>query len=228
MSMRTPSADAAAPAGRDATARRWRRRSNARPDEILEAALAVFAERGFAAARMEDIAARAGVSKGTIYLYFADKESLFKALVEATATERLNEIFAAARDHTGSIADLLATLLRGITHFFATTDRVALPKVVIAESGNFPELARFHHDVVLRRVLDFVTGLIEEGQRRGEFRPMPAAHAARLVLAPIPFMLIWRTTFAQFEERPYDYAGLIECHIETLRRGFAPDDASVP
>ena len=211
----TATATATAPA-------RWRRRKDARPQEILEAAFAEFAEKGFAATRMDDIAARAGVTKGTIYLYFDGKESLFKALLQETAEAKLAEFLALANAHEGPVAPFIAQLLRGIGFFAATTDRAVLPKIVIAEAGNFPELARFHHDIVITRVLAFVTSLIVKGQARGEFRAMPPGHAARLLLAPIPFILIWRTTFAQFEKEPYDYAGLIEAHIATLLKGLAP------
>jgi AcrR family transcriptional regulator len=200
---------------------RWRRRKEARPQEILEAALAVFAEKGFAAARMDDIAARAGVTKGTIYLYFDGKEALFKALLQETADTRIAEFLALASAHDGPIGLFIAQLLKGIGTFVATTDRAVLPKIVIAEAGNFPELARFHHDIVISRVLGFITSLIEKGQARGEFRMMPAGHAARLLLAPIPFIVIWRTTFAQFEAQPYDYAGLIDAHVETFLKGIA-------
>lgn len=200
---------------------RWRRRKNARPQEILEAALAVFAGKGFAATRMDDIAARAGVTKGTIYLYFDSKEALFKALLRETADAKLAEFLALASAHEGPIAPFIAQLLRGIGTFVATTDRAVLPKIVIAEAGNFPELARFHHDLIVSRVLAFVTQMIVKGQERGEFRKMPPEHAARLLIAPIPFIVIWRTTFAQFDKAPYDYAGLIEAHIETFLKGIA-------
>lgn len=211
---------------KSAPAKRWRRRSGDRPQEILEAALTEFAARGFAGARMDDIAARAGVTKGTIYLYFDSKESLFKALLKQTAEVKLDEFAAAAAAYDGPIAPFLAQLLRGIGNFLATTDRIVLPKIVIAEAGNFPELARFHHEVVLSRALGFIGSLIAKGQARGEFRAMPVEHAARLVLAPIPLMLIWRTTFAPFDAKPYDYAGLIECHIQTLLKGLAADDGA--
>jgi AcrR family transcriptional regulator len=207
-------------------AKRWQRRSGARPDEILDAALTEFATKGFAGARMDDIAARAGVTKGTIYLYFDSKEALFKALLKDTAEPRLDELTRVADAHEGPVGPLIAQLLRFIGNFLATTDRVVLPKIVIAEAGNFPELARFHHEVILTRALGFVGSLIAKGQARGEFRPMPVEHAARLVLAPIPLMMIWRTTFAQFDRKPYDYAGLIECHIQTLLKGLAADDGA--
>src|SRR5262245_10903240 len=89
---------------------RWRRRAEARPQEILEAALAVFAERGFAAARMETIAARAGVSKGTLYLYFDSKEEIFKALLQTMLVSRIDEIAAQVRGQEGLVAPLIANV----------------------------------------------------------------------------------------------------------------------
>src|SRR5437868_6959113 len=108
---------------------RWKRRKDARPQEILEAALVVFAEKGFAAARMEDIAARARVSKGTIYLYFESKEAVFRALVREMLAPRLAQAAEMAREHHGSVADLLARVLRTLGHFLSTSDRVVLPKI---------------------------------------------------------------------------------------------------
>jgi AcrR family transcriptional regulator len=201
---------------------RWRRRKDARPQEILEAALAVFAEKGFAAARMDDIARRAGVTKGTIYLYFDGKEALFKALLREAADTKIAEFLALAAAHDGPVAPFIAQLLRAIGNFVATTDRAVLPKIVIAEAGNFPELARFHHDIVISRVFAFVVELVARAQARGEFRAINPEHAARILMAPIPFILIWRTTFAQFDPKPFDYAGLIEAHIETALKGLAP------
>jgi len=209
------------PSAASVAATRWRRRKDARPQEILEAALTVFAEKGFAAARMDDIAARAGVTKGTIYLYFNGKEALFKALLQETAEAKLGEFLALASAHQGPIAPFLAQLLRSIGAFLVTTDRVVLPKIVITEAGNFPELARFHHDIVIARVLAFIASLIAKGQAQGEFRAVAPEHAARLFVAPILFLVIWRTTFAQFDKEPYDYSGLIEAHIETLLKGLA-------
>src|SRR6185295_2958946 len=118
---------------------RWRRRKDARPQEILEAALAVFAEKGFAATRMEDIAARAGVTKGTIYLYFDSKEEVFKSLVRQTIGGTLNQVVENAAAYQGPARDLLVLVLRTIGTFLRTSDRVVLPKIILAESGNFPE-----------------------------------------------------------------------------------------
>jgi len=207
----------------DGTAR-WRRRKDARPQEILDAALSVFAEKGFAAARMDEIATRAGVSKGTIYLYFESKEAVFRALVQGTLVRRVSDMAAIIRDHKGPIAPLLRELLLRLGHFLTTSDLVVLPKMVIAEAGNFPDLARIYREEVVERGLGLFSGLLQAGIARGEFRKLPVHHAVRLCIAPLLLAAIWRTTFAALDPSPYDYAGLIEAHVSTLLRGLQPEE----
>jgi AcrR family transcriptional regulator len=203
---------------------RWRRRKDARPQEILDAALAVFAEKGFAAARMDDIAARAHVAKGTIYLYFPSKEAVFKALVQNKLVSELARFAGMARDHHGAIGPLLADVLRAIGRFLTTSNLVVLPKIVIAEAGNFPDLARIYRAEVAERGLALFGGLLRAGMARGEFRDIPLPHAVRLCIAPLLLAAIWRTTFAPLDSEPYDYEGLIEAHIATLLRGLKPEE----
>jgi AcrR family transcriptional regulator len=202
---------------------RWTRRKQARPAEILEAALKVFAEKGFAGARMEDIAARAGVTKGTIYLYFDNKEAVFKSLVRESIGATLAGVSANVRDYKGSAKDLLRFALTAMAHLLTTSDRVVLPKIIIGESGNFPELARFYREEIIDRGLALMSGLIERGIAQGEFRRVPVEHAVRLCVAPVLLGAMWRTTFAQFDVEPYDYRGLIETHLDVLFRGLAVD-----
>ena len=199
---------------------RWRRRKDARPQEILEAALSVFAEKGFAAARMEQIAARAGVSKGTIYLYFDSKEAVFRALVHEMLGTQIARFADFARGSPGPVAPVLAGILRGIGEFMATSNRVVLPKMVIAEAGNFPDLARIYREEVIEKGLGLFAGLLKKGMASGEFRTLPIPHAVRLCVAPVLLGAIWRTTFAQLDPEPYDYAGLTETHIATLLQGL--------
>jgi AcrR family transcriptional regulator len=203
---------------------RWRRRKEARPQEILEAALSVFAEKGFAAARMDEIAARAGVSKGTIYLYFESKEAVFRALVREMLVPRLAEAANVVRDYKGPMGPLLATILRNLGTFITTSDRVVLPKMVIAEAGNFPDLARIYREEMIERGLSLFGSVIRAGIRQGEFREVPVEHAVRLCIAPLLVAAIWRTTFAALDVQAYDYAGLIETHIETLLRGLKAEE----
>src|ERR1700744_1454649 len=126
-----------------ANAARWARRKQARPAEILDAALKVFAEKGVAGARMEDIAARAGVTKGAIYLYFENKKAVFKTLVRESIGATLSDVSANVRDYEGSAKDLLRFALTTMAHLLTSSDRVVIPKIIVGESGNFPELARF-------------------------------------------------------------------------------------
>jgi len=203
---------------KEAESARWRRRKEARPGEILEAALAVFAEKGFAASRMTDIATRAHVSKGTIYLYFESKEAVFRALVREMLVPRLNEAAEIVRGHDGAAAPLLAQILRVLGKFVSTSNRVVIPKMVIAEAGNFPDLARIYREELIARGMQVFAAVITRG--------IAIEHAVRLCVAPLLLAAIWRTTFAQLDPAPYDYAGFVEAHIATLLRGLKKEAAA--
>ncbi len=203
---------------------RWRRRKEARPQEILDAALAVFAEKGFSAARMEDISQRAGVTKGTIYLYFESKEALFKALVRESIAPTIHGVVERARAYQGSSRDLLVLVLSTMGQFIRTSDRVVLPKIVIAEAGNFPELVRFYRAEIIDHGLGLLEGIVSRGIARGEFRKLDPKHVARLCIAPLLLAAFWRITFAPLDAAPYDYEGLIATHIDTLLRGLSAGD----
>jgi AcrR family transcriptional regulator len=200
---------------------RWKRRKDARPSEILDAALAVFAERGFAATRMVDIAARAGVTKGTIYLYFPSKEAVFKSLVQESLGAAIGGALNSVSRFEGTAPDLLRMILRGMGRFVCGSDRAALPKIVIAESGNFPHLVEFYRREVIDRGMALLQSVIGRGIARGEFRAIEPAHAARLCIAPLLLAAFWRTTFAKFDSTPYDLDGLVETHIDVLLAGLA-------
>ena len=202
---------------------RWRRRKQARPQEILDAALACFAEKGFAATRMDDIAIRAGVTKGTIYLYFENKDAVFKALVRESIGAQLATVLENVRAYEGPSRELLRLILTALGQFARTSDRVVLPKILIAEVGNFPELARFYREEIIDKGLSVMSGAIARGIERGEFRNVNPQHAARLCIAPILLAIFWRTTFAQFDAKPYDYQGFVETHLDVLLRGLAAD-----
>lgn len=202
---------------------RWKRRKAARPQEILEAALGVFAEKGFARARMEDIASRAGVTKGTIYLYFPSKEEVFRSLVRESIGSAIGEVLSDVERFEGSSADLLRMALGAIGQFVLTSDRVVLPKIVIAEAGTFPEMVRFYRREIIDKGLALLTRIHARGVARGEFRALRPEHVARLCIAPVLLAAFWRTTFAQFDTEPYDYAGLIRTHADILLRGLAAE-----
>ena len=207
---------------------RWKRRKAARPQEILEAALGVFAEKGFARTRMEDIARQAGVTKGTIYLYFENKEAVFRSLIRESIGDALGQIVGQVAAFQGPSADLLRMALTAIGHFVLTSDRVVLPKIVIAESGAFPEMVRFYRSEIIDKGLGVLTQVIQRGIDRGEFRNVPAEHVARLCIAPLLLSAFWRTTFAQFDAKPYDYDALIRTHADILLHGLSDEGKSRP
>ena len=164
--------------------KKWERRSETRPAELIEAALRCFSERGFAATRLDDVAARAGVSKATVYLYFENKEKLFEAVVRAAVAPKLDQAHELVDKFEGSTPDLMRSLL-AILETALDGPFPAMAKLVISESGNFPELARLWVSLVLRRGFSLLERLIERGVERGEFRAVDPAVAAPLVMAPV-------------------------------------------
>ena len=123
---------------------RWTRRKHARPEEITAAALEQFVERGYAGTRLEDVAARAGVSKGTVYLYFANKEELFKAVVREGLVSPIAEMRGLVDHFEGSTFELIRMMLFGWWERIGATRIGGIPKLIISDAGNFPELARFY------------------------------------------------------------------------------------
>ena len=203
---------------------RWRRRKDARPQEIVAAAMEVFAERGFAAARLEEVAARAGVSKGTLYLYFASKEELFKAVIRAAILPNLYQAEALVASAGGPCFPVLERLLRMVAQLIATTRMAVIPRLVIAEAGNFPELAAFYHREVIRRGFGVLGGLLRRGMESGEFRPMAIDPSVRLIVAPLLMSALWRTSFDGVDgESPLDVTALVDMHIGNLRRVLLRD-----
>jgi len=201
--------------------RRWRRRKDARPAEILAAALSVFAEKGFAAAKLDDVAAKAGVSKGTLYLYFDSKEALFKAVVRATLLPNLTAAETMAKTGAGPIAGILAAMLRNLARAIVETGIGAIPKLIISEAGRFPELARFYHDEVIARAVSLISGMVARGVVRGEFRPVDPRHVVYLTIAPVLVAALWRETFERHGAPRLDPLALIEQHIDILLHGLA-------
>jgi AcrR family transcriptional regulator len=201
----------------------WHRRPEARGDEILDAALAVFAEKGFSAAHMKEIARRAGITVGTLYIYFKSKEDIFKSLVAESMEPQVLTLAQMARAFEGPSTDLICLVLRTISTFLRSSNRAVLPKLIIAETGNFPELARFYKTQITDRMLAIFEGIIRRGIARGEFREVDPKHAGRLVFAPAMFTAIWRASFGTLESEPYDYEGFIAVHLDLILRGLAAD-----
>ena len=198
---------------------KFRRRKADRPTEIVQAALAVFAEKGFAGARLDEIAARAGVSKGALYLYFATKEEMFRAVVEQAVRPNLVIVQQMAA-HELAFPELARSTARLMAHVAATSPLGGIVKMVIAEAGNFPELARIWYERTIGPVLEVLVGVITRAQARGELRPGDARQYALSLVAPTLVGVIWRDTFTPVGAPPFDLPALAEQHVETLLRGM--------
>jgi AcrR family transcriptional regulator len=195
---------------------RWERRKDARPGELVSAALDLFIEKGFAATRLEDVAKRAGVSKGTLYLYFDSKEDLFKAAIREGYSEALRHGEQVLESFTGSSEDLLRMILNMWWDEVGATKQAGLTKLVIGESQNFPELARFYHDEVIQRAHRLVSGAIDRGIQSGEFRPVNLAYAQRIACAPMVLLMLWKHSFALCVPNSVDPREYVSTHADML------------
>ncbi|HTV90067.1 MAG TPA: TetR/AcrR family transcriptional regulator [Stellaceae bacterium] len=207
-------------------ASRWRRRKAARPAEILAAALDCFAERGFAATRLDDVAHRAGVTKGTLYLYFSNKEELFKAVVNQAVLPNIERAEAriAARDAPAAL--LLEELMIGWSQL-AFEPASAIPKIIVAEAGNFPELARFYREEIVGRVMAVFHRVLRLGIERREFREADIYNTALCIVAPLLLTVLWRHSLSRDDPSLFDPEAICRAHLRLLLQGLTAPVAPV-
>ncbi|HEX4843284.1 MAG TPA: TetR/AcrR family transcriptional regulator [Limnobacter sp.] len=198
---------------------RWTRRKQERPQELLEAALTIFSEKGFTAARLEDVAKSAGVSKGTVYLYYSNKEELLKAVVKEHVSPIVEE--AKRLQEPGKSS---ATLIREAIHLwwlkYGSTKLSAITKIVLSEANAFPDLARFFYDEVVKPWWDYLESILKRGVARGEFTDIDTEYAAKVLCAPLVTLGIWKRTMdvcCGLETNPLRY---IEAHIQMVLNGL--------
>ena len=197
-----------------------KRRKEARPSELTAAALGLFVEKGFAATRLEEVALRAGVSKGTLYLYFDSKEALFKAVIQEGMMPVVAEGEAIAARHEGSAADLLQRLLENWWVRIGETEYAGIPKLMVSEARNFPEVAQFYYENVIRRGRALVGAALERGMASGEFRRMDIETTIEVVIAPILMLLIWRFSMGACQSNQADPRQYLAIHMDLLRQGL--------
>jgi len=186
----------------------------ARRQAILDAALSVFAERGFEAARLDDVAARAGVAKGTLYLYFRDKEALFEELVRGAVSPIIEAVSKAASAPDVPASAILETFFALFQKEVLGTKRKLLLRLIIAEAPRFPRVAEFYHREVVTRGMALMRGVAERAAQRGEFTSDAAARFPQLIVAPLILAVVWDSLFARID--PLDVAGLLRAHRELL------------
>jgi AcrR family transcriptional regulator len=207
---------------------RWRRRKEARPGEILEAALDLFAEKGFAATKLTEVAKRAGVSKGTVYLYYESKEALFQALVKEMVLPHIEHSEHTVDSYEGATVDLMSGLVQFWLENVIHTKICGIPKLVIAEAKNFPEIAKFYIDNVVNRGTTMVEKILQRGVDRNEFDIKDIRHGARAVMAPMIFAAVWEQSLAPFDKRPYDVDEYMKTHLDIMLNGLLVKPNELP
>jgi TetR/AcrR family transcriptional regulator len=199
--------------GEDPQAKRERRKE-ARPGELLDAALDLFVEKGFAATRSEEVAARAGVSKGTLFLYFPSKEELFKAVVRENMSGRFAEWEGEFAAFDGSTAELIRYCLRIWWERIGATRASGITKLMISEARNFPELATFYQQEVIRPGMDLMRRILQRGVDRGEFAPMDLEYGVYALVAPMIFLIMMKHSLGACA--PQDYPLDAQRYVETM------------
>ncbi len=197
---------------------RWRRRKAARPAEILEAALAVFAELGFAAARLEEIARRAGVSKAALYLYFETKEDLFRAAARTLAAPNVAVLAEALEAAERPFAEITPLILARAAALLGQDRARGIVRMVVSESRTFPDLAAIWRDDVVDQMLGLLARLIANAQARGEVVAGDARQHAFTLMGPIVMGGLYRAVFG--DEGAPDLESLARQHAQTALRGL--------
>lgn len=190
-----------------------------RRDAILSAARETFAARGYAAARMDDIAGRVGISKAALYLQFESKEAIFRALSEALIEETLPQLLPEDFGDTPA-PELLRGMIIVAMDRITSGDIAFLPRLIIGEGGNFPELARFYLDHGLNRILDAIENVIRHGIARGEFVCADPHLATRTVVGGVILSNIWKIIFEPVGGTPLDVAAMAQSHVDVLLNGL--------
>lgn len=184
-----------------------------RQEEILKAALEVFSEHGFAAARLDDVAQRAGVAKGTLYLYFPDKETLFERMLQNVAAPGLEMLAKLAEAENVSVNAAIEALLAYFEHQVLGTPREKVLRLLISEGPRFPRLAKFHYDNVVSKGLASLRAIAAR-EKGGSLNTQALAKFPQLIFAPLLLSVVWRGLFQQFEA--LDVSALIRAHKEIL------------
>lgn len=192
---------------------RYQRRKEDRPQEITAAAFAAFAEKGFTATKVEEVARRAGVSKGLLYLYFKTKEELFKAVIRSVVAPRIDELTRTLdSSDLGAEAFIRGPLLAFMQRLPGSPASIVI-RLMISEAPKHPDLVAYYWDKVASRGLAALRQLLERGIENGEFRESAVTDLPQLFIAPVMTSIVWGTVFA---ERSLDTDKLIETQVDMI------------
>lgn len=196
------------------------RRKEARPAELMAAALDLFVERGYAATKLDDVAANTGVSKGTLYLYFDSKEALFKAVIEQGIVPMLDEGEVLIQQHQVDARSLLQMLLLRWWQLLGETSLGGIPKLMIAEAGNFPEVANYYYDNVIVRGRDLLSQALQRGAASGEFSKLDIESTIDVIMAPVIMLVVWRYSLAPCGCGKQDPEQYMQTYLDLLMNGL--------
>ncbi len=192
---------------------RYQRRKEDRPQEITEAAFAAFAEKGFTATRVEEVAQRAGVSKGLLYLYFKTKEELFKAVIRNVVTPRVDELTRTLDTSELSAEAFIRGPLLAFMQRLPGSPASVVIRLMISEAPKHPDLVDYYWDNVASRGIAALRQLLERGVENGEFRETAVNELPQLFVAPVMMSIVWGIVFA---DRSLDTDKLIETHVDMI------------
>jgi len=192
---------------------RYRRRKEDRPQEITAAAFEAFAENGFARTRVDDVAKRAGVSKGLLYLYFKTKEELFKAVVKSVVIRRVDRLIDNVETTELSSEDFIRGPLLSFLQQVPGSPVAIVVRLLISEGPRHPDLVDYYYDNVVAKGLGAISGIVKRGVARGEFRESAISDLPHLVLAPVMLSIVWGIIFS---DRKLDTDTLIETQVDMI------------
>jgi AcrR family transcriptional regulator len=199
---------------------RWERRKEARPQEVLAAALDLFVERGFASTRLEDVARQAGVSKGTLYLYFANKEELFKAVVRESIVPIIGEAEDTIAHFDGPSDELMRKVIFGWWQRSGECKTSGIPKLIMAEAGNFPDIASFYKEEVIDRGSKMIASMLERAVARGDFRPLDVAAMTQVLIAPMLMLMTWKHSIGPCDHADLDPQAFLNNFLDMALHGL--------
>ena len=197
---------------------RRHRRKTARPGEIIEAATACFIEAGYGGTKLEDVARKAGIAKGTVYLYFDTKQDLFEAVIRAQVGAVVQDIADLLRSFDGPSEQLLRLAIRRAYDTFAVSDARYIMRIIIGEGQQFPELRKLYYDTSIKQGTETLRIVLQRGVDRGEFRPSQVTRHPQIIMAPCLAASIWSMTFSEFDQ--IDLDSFMDCHVDLLLNGL--------
>jgi AcrR family transcriptional regulator len=200
---------------------KFRRRAEARPDEVLDAALTLFIEHGFAATRVEDIAAQAGLSKGAVYLYFPSKEAILEGLVKRAVLPVADSALGMLQNYVGDPRPVVTAALKMVAGRLADPKLIAIPRLLMREMINFPELAQMYRREVIDRVVPAIETLVRNGMRDGYFRPLDAELTLRSIIGPIIAHVMIAELFGLTPKGGLEIDRLVDNHMAILFDGLS-------